>query len=174
MPEERLEEIRAARLARRDLLIGTGNNPYPAEVRRSHTLAEIADQFEPLLADGTPVTVAGRVAALRRHGGIVFLDLKDSAGKLQLQINRDDIPADAFSRLELLDAGDFIQAAGKPILTQRSVQSVAVHEWHIITKAIRPLPSTWFGLKDHESRFRQREVDFLLNDLLPRLKPGVS
>lgn len=164
MPEDRLEEIRAARHAQRESLIASGKVPYPAEVRRSHTLRQIKDQFDSFLHDGVPLTVVGRVVASRRHGGVAFLDLKDGTDTLQLQLSRDDISADAFNHLENLDTGDFIEAAGKASVTLRGVQSLSVLEWHIISKSIRPLPSTWYGLKDHESRFRQREVDFLLND----------
>lgn len=164
MAEERLEEIRDARLQRREALLAAGKAPYPAEVRRTHTIQDLLKQFETLLADASPLTVVGRVAAIRRHGGVAFIDLQDGTGKLQLQVNKADIDADHFTQLEQLDTGDFIEAAGKATLTQRGVQSLAITEWHIITKSIRPLPTAWFGLKDHEQRFRQREIDFLLNE----------
>lgn len=163
MAEERLEEIRAARLQRREDLLSQGAVPYPAEVRRSHSVAEVILQFETLQRDSAPITIVGRVVALRRHGGVVFIDVRDATGKLQLQQSR-ATAGDAFDRLDALDTGDFIEAAGKATVTARGVQTLDVAEWHIITKSIRPLPSTWFGLKDHESRFRQREVDFLLNE----------
>lgn len=163
MAEERLEEIRAARLQRREDMISQGGVPYPAEVRRSHTLAEVTAQFQSLQSDQVPVTLVGRVMSIRRHGGVVFVDLRDGTGKLQLQINK-EVAGDAFARLDSLDTGDFIEAAGKVTLTSRGTQALAVTAWHIITKSIRPLPSTWFGLKDHEQRFRQREVDLFLNE----------
>ncbi len=163
MAEERLEEIRAARLQRREDLIAQGNIPYPAEVRRSHTLVEIGEQFKHLQLERTPITVVGRVASVRRHGGVAFIDVSDATGKLQLQLSKETTASDAFERLTAMDAGDFIEAAGKLMLTKRGVQTLAVDTWHTLAKSIRPLPGVWFGLKDHEARFRQREIDFLLN-----------
>lgn len=164
MAEERLEEIRAARLARRESLLAQGSVPYPAEVRRSHTLQEILNQFQSLLEEQLPVTVVGRVMSIRRHGGVVFIDLQDGTGKLQLQVNKNESAGTPFENLEILDTGDFIEAAGKVLTTQRGVQSLGTTEWHIIAKGIRPIPASWFGLKDHENRIRQRELDMLLNE----------
>lgn len=164
MAEERLEEIRAARMAQRARLLAAGQTPYPAEVRRTHTVHELHDQFAALVEEKKPLTVAGRVMSVRHHGGVTFLDMRDESGQLQLQVSRDGIPADIYARIKEFDTGDFIEAAGHLTLTQRGVKTLLVTEAHILSKSIRPLPSTWFGLKDTELRFRQREVDFLLND----------
>src|SRR5688500_18249467 len=110
MADERLEEIRAARLAKRDALIAQGKNPYPAEARRSHTLHELSEQFNQLSSQEQVVTVAGRVFSIRRHGSIVFLDLRDQTATLQLQLSKDSLPDDFFVLLDLLDVGDFIEA----------------------------------------------------------------
>lgn len=166
MAEERLEEIRQARLKKRTQLIATGQFPYPAEVRRTHTLAEIQKEFDHLLTDHAPVMVIGRVIALREHGGVIFIDIRDASDVLQLQLTRSVAPTTIFERAELLDIGDFLQAAGKLTRTQRGTQTLEIHEFHIISKSIRSLPSTRFGLKDHEARYRQREVDLLLNPSL--------
>lgn len=163
MAEQRLEEIRAARLARREQLIAAGMAPYPAEARRTHTAADLREQFEQLQRDSVPVIAVGRVTGIRRHGGVTFIDLTDGTGSFQLQVSRARVPEDQFARLDLLDTGDFIQAAGEVITTERGVPTLDVTSWHVISKSIRPLPAHWFGLKDHESRFRQREVDLLLN-----------
>lgn len=164
MAEERLEEIRQARLLKRQAVLDAGREPYPAEARRTHTAAELLDQFEALKDDKAPVVLAGRLKALRRHGGVVFLDLLDISGSAQLQISKDDVAAEIFERLEWFDVGDFIQAAGTPIVTKRGVPALRVDELHLLAKSIRPLPSSWHGLKDKETRYRQREVDFLLNE----------
>ena len=163
MAEERLEEIRQARLAKRQAVLDAGRSPYPAEAVRSHTMGEVAADFDSLAEQQETVTVNGRLTALRSHGGVVFADLADSSGSLQLQINKDDVPQEIFDRLELLDIGDFIQAAGKLITTSRGAQTLLVAEWHMLAKGIRPLPTAQFGLKDHEKRFRNRELDLLLN-----------
>lgn len=163
MAEERLEEIREARLKKRQALLDAGMPPYPSEVRRTHTLAEVHAKFEELAKDGTGILVLGRVMSIRQHGGVAFLDLVDGSGKLQLQISKDELGKEVFGRLELLDAGDWIEATGKAGKTKRGVESLLVQAWHIVSKAIRPLPTQWYGLKDHETRYREREVDLLLN-----------
>lgn len=164
MAEERLQEIRNARLAKRERLMASGGVPYPAEARRTHTLGEISKNFADLQKTGAVLVAVGRVMAVRAHGGVVFLDVRDESGKLQFQISKDGATEDIFARLQDLDSGDFIEAAGGAILTGRGVETLAVKEFHIISKAIRPVPSQWFGLKDHETRFRQREVDLILHE----------
>ena len=164
MAEERLEEIKEARLAKRQAALDDGRNPYPSEATRTHTIQEAIDSFEEFEKSKRAVTLTGRVRAIRSHGGVVFMDIQDATGTLQLQLTKDDVPADIFDRLALLDVGDFIQTAGLLGTTTRGVQTLHVSEWHLLTKAIHPLPSAWHGLKDHEARFRQRELDILLNE----------
>lgn len=164
MAEERLEEIRHARLKKRAALLAAGQAPYPAEARRTHTLAEVNREFEALLKDEAPVVLAGRVIAKRVHGGVAFADLKDSEAVFQVQFSKDTLAVELFERLELLDSGDWIEAEGKVTKTPRGIKTLAASAWHMLSKSIRPLPDTWFGLKDHETRWRQREVDFWLND----------
>lgn len=164
MAEDRLEEIRSQRLLKRQALIDANLAPYPSEVRRTHTLGVIQETFSSIVDDQTPIVVLGRLVSLRRHGGLVFADIADESGKLQLQFTRDDMEESMFARLQSCDAGDFVQATGEAIVTQRGVNTLKVSEFHVVSKAIRPLPDTWYGLKDHELRYRQREVDLAIND----------
>ena len=164
MAEERLQEIRASRLKRREQLLTAGQVPYPSEARRTHTVAEIGADFDALSAAPEPIVVAGRVMNIREHGSVVFWDVRDATGALQIQLSKDEVPPDIFAQSRLLDVGDFIQAGGQLVRTKRGVETLLVAEWHILTKSIHPLPSAWHGLKDHEARFRQREIDLLLND----------
>ncbi|MCH8748745.1 lysine--tRNA ligase [Patescibacteria group bacterium] len=163
MAEERLEEIREARLKKRQALIDAGRIPYPAEARRTHQASDFAENFSTLVEESTPVVLAGRVTAFRPHGGVAFVDLTDASGTTQLQLTKDAVAAEIYKRLELLDIGDFIQAAGEAGLTKSKKQALQVSEWHLLTKSIRPLPTEHYGLKDHETRWRNREVDFLIN-----------
>lgn len=164
MAEERLEEIRAARLAKRQALIEAGVVPYPAEVRRTHTIGEVVATFEELQKEAAALTLLGRVTSVRAHGGVVFMDMADAGGKLQLQLTKDKVAEEIFSRVTSVDAGDFIEASGGLIVTARGVKTLEVKEFHVVSKSIRPLPDSWYGLKDHETRYRQREVDMLLNE----------
>lgn len=163
MAEKRLEEIRRQRLERRQALIAAGNVPYPSEVRRTHTLSQILDSFSELQQGKTPILLLGRITSLRKHGALVFIDLVDQSGALQLQISQDSTDKQVFERLQYLDSGDWIQASGTCITTKRGQQTLKVTEFHIVSKSLRPLPDEWYGLKDHEQRYREREVDLLLN-----------
>jgi len=164
MAEERLQEIKESRLKKRQAFIDDGVDPYPAEARRTHTTAEFLGNFDKLESETTPVILVGRVMALRKHGGVTFVDLADAYGTVQLQITKDKVPKEMFSRLEAVDVGDFMQGAGRAVVTERGVKTVLVEQWHILTKSIRPLPSKWHGLKDAEKRYRRRELDLLLSE----------
>ncbi len=163
MAEKRLEEVRHARLAKRQALIDAGLAPYPSEVRRTHTIRDLTENFDDLSANQTAILTIGRVWSVRKHGGLVFADLVDASGKIQLQISREQIQQPFFDRLQYLDNGDWVEVAGSMITTQRGVKSINVSAWHIVSKSIRALPDSWYGLKDHETRYRQREVDLLIN-----------
>lgn len=166
MANERLEEIRQARLQKRAALLAAGQVPYPAEARRTHTLAQVNQEFEELQREQTPLVLVGRVTAARAHGGVMFVDLKDSQAVLQVQFAKDVLAGEFWQQLEQLDTGDWIEAEGKAIKTQRGAKTLAVTGWRWLAKSIRPLPENWFGLKDMETRFRQREVDLWLNNEL--------
>ena len=165
MAQERLEEIRAARLARRQALLDAGSVPYPAEAKRSHTLAEFLEHFAQLTEEAIPITLAGRVVAIRRHGALTFADIADASAQVQLSISATEVPAEILARLKDLDSGDFIQAAGQAGMSRRGSKVLVVKEFHWLAKSLRPLPQTWFGLKDQEKRLREREVDLLLNPM---------
>ncbi len=162
MAEERLEEIRALRLKKRSELIAAGKAPYPAEVRRSITLSELSDDFENKVQDESAVIVLGRISAIRTHGSIAFVDIVDDGGKMQLQFT-EELLGDRFAELSEFDSGDFIEAIGVPVFSKRGEKTIMVTECSMASKAIRPIPSTWFGLKDIELKSRQRELDLLTN-----------
>ncbi len=163
MAKERLAEIRAVRLQKRATLLETGKVPYPAEIRRTHTTAEFTEQFEGLQDDTALATLVGRLTALRLHGAIAFADLTDASGTIQLQFDQNTLAPELMEQLALVDVGDFLQVTGQAMITKRGTRSLQAQEWHIVSKSIRPLPDSWYGLKDHETRYRQREVDLLLN-----------
>jgi len=111
-----------------------------------------------------PVAVAGRVMVKRLHGGSAFADLQDGAGRLQLFASREILGADRFDAFADLDPGDIVGARGPMFYTRRGEPSVEVHEFELLTKAMRPLPDKWHGLKDVEIRYRQRYVDLIANE----------
>ena len=110
-----------------------------------------------------PVAVAGRVMVKRLHGGSAFADLQDGAGRVQLFASREIVGPERFDAFSDLDPGDIVGARGPMFYTRRGEPSVEVHEFELLTKAMRPLPDKWHGLKDVEIRYRQRYVDLIAN-----------
>lgn len=159
----RLEEMQQARLTKLQALRSAGIDPYAANTARTHTAKQA------LVRDGLQVVVVGRILAMRGHGKLQFIDLKDSTGKIQLVFQVDQLKEIAFKHLSLLDTGDYIQITGTTFTTKSGQRSVKVSDYQFLTKSLRPLPTTWFGFKDVEDRYRQRYVDLLLNDEVKQL-----
>src|SRR5438034_791227 len=117
-----------------------------------------ADRVEPGEEAGEPRRVAGRVMARRDMGKLVFLDLVDRSGKIQLLVAEDRAgPVD-------LDLGDIVGATGIPAKTRRGEASLAVTELELLAKIRRPLPDTFHGVTETETRYRQRYLDLLMSE----------
>lgn len=108
------------------------------------------------------VLVAGRLMSLRGHGKIMFADLHDQSGKIQLFFQQKTL-ADKMSETKLLDLGDIVSVSGTVFKTQAGEVTINVEKFQILAKNIRPLPEKWHGLKDQENRYRQRYVDLIVN-----------
>ncbi|MDQ6719535.1 MAG: lysine--tRNA ligase [Candidatus Dormibacteraeota bacterium] len=148
---KKLERLRAA-----------GIDPYSRGFKPTQTTAEA----RALLADGDrtdPVALAGRMMVKRLHGGSAFADLQDGAGRIQLFASREILGAEAFDLFADLDPGDVIGVKGPMFRTRRGEPTVEVHSAQLLTKALRPLPEKWHGLKDIEIRYRRRYVDLIAN-----------
>ena len=157
LPEEmrdrrkKLERLRAA-----------GIDPYSRGFKPSHSTVEA----RALLGEGDrtePVAVAGRIMVKRLHGGSAFADLQDGAGRIQLFASRDILGEQAFELFSDLDPGDIAGVKGPMFRTRRGEPTVEMHSFQLLTKALRPLPEKWHGLKDIEIRYRQRYVDLIAN-----------
>lgn len=160
MAEERTagEELRAraAKLARwraRDV------DPYGGRYERTHSLAQVRAGAAEL--EGQAVAVAGRLVAVRRHGSMVFADLLDGSGRLQVCARRDTLPR--FDWFLDLDLGDIIGVRGPVFRTRRGEITVEVRSFTLLSKALRPLPEKWHGLRDVDLRYRQRYLDLIAN-----------
>jgi lysyl-tRNA synthetase, class II len=117
-----------------------------------------ADQVEPGGEAGEPRRVAGRVMARRDMGKLVFVDLADRSGKIQLLVAEDRAgPVD-------LDLGDIVGVTGIPAKTKRGEPSLAVTELELLAKIRRPLPDTYHGVTETETRYRQRYLDLLMSE----------
>ena len=158
-----------ARMDKLERLRERGIDPYPARFKpTSNSLAARAtlDVVESEQGEGAKSEVlilAGRMMARRGMGKAAFIDLKDSAGTIQLHL-RHDVLGDQYELLEDLDLGDIIGAEGPVFRTRRGEPSIEVQSLTVLTKSIRPLPDKWAGLTDIEKRFRQRYLDLISND----------
>jgi lysyl-tRNA synthetase, class II len=162
-----LIEIRNGRVAKAASLRQLGQNPYPSRSKRTHYTKTILNEFES--HDGKMVTVAGRLMSWRKQGALAFAHIQDQTGKLQLFLRRNLVQPTpenggglAFNDTNLLDIGDIVEATGKVMRTERGEISVMVEGLRLLTKAIRPLPDQWSGLKDREQILRKRYLDAIL------------
>lgn len=134
-----------------------GWNPYAASYEKKHMISEARE------SEGKTVKTAGRLYSLREHGNIAFADLKDETGRIQIFFQK-KLLGDLYKQIKLLDIGDFIGVEGEVVKTVAGEISIAPTSYTVLTKSMTPLPSEWFGVKDIETRFRQRYLDLLLND----------
>ncbi len=164
---DRLEELEQQRLAKIQALRAAGVDPYPVRFDRTHTAREIHERFgdiAPEAETGESARVAGRLMLKRPMGKLAFATLRDATGDIQLFIETERLPAEARETFDGLDLGDWVGARGEIVKTKRGELSVRPDEVVLLSKAIRPLPEKWHGLKDVELRYRQRYLDLLVND----------
>lgn len=153
----RLSGIREQRIEKIKQLKELEVDPYIGKTERTDVIAEAREK------EGEKVKVVGRVMAIRGHGGLIFMDLRDESGQMQLVIKKDNVSEREWMIQELVDIGDFVQAGGGVFKTKAGEISVEVKVFGLLSKAVRPLPSSWHGFKDVEERYRQRYVDLILN-----------
>ncbi|MGI5841276.1 MAG: lysine--tRNA ligase [Patescibacteria group bacterium] len=109
------------------------------------------------------VTVAGRLMSLRGHGKILFSDIMDMTGRIQLFFQEKVLGKELMKETKLFDVGDIVTVTGKVFTTKAGEITIDVVSFQILSKNIRPLPEKWHGLKDVEERYRQRYVDLIVN-----------
>ncbi|MBC8464865.1 MAG: lysine--tRNA ligase [Parcubacteria group bacterium] len=157
-----LEELRAERVKKLNILKEKGVNAYPVSSGRNTTCAQARDDFD-ALSDERVVTLAGRVMALRGQGKLLFLDIFDGTANFQI-VCKSDTLEDFDTLAETLDRGDICAFSGTLFETQRGEKSVEAKSWRMLAKALLPLPDKWHGLKDTEERFRKRYLDTLSSE----------
>ncbi len=159
-----LEEIRSERLRKLALLRERGLDPYPAKTGRDFSVAEALEEFSTLADSGRTLTLAGRVLALRGQGALIFLNISDGTGTIQILLKADTVGEAVMTLFtETVDIGDFIEITGTLFTTKRGEKTLDGQSWVMLTKSLRPLPEKWHGLQDEEERFRRRYLDILTN-----------
>ncbi len=161
-----LEAERAKRFAKVDAQRATGTD-LPYRFDRTHTLAEVREAHGGLEAGAETderVTVAGRLMLQRHQGKLIFGQLRDRSGELQLFVSRAVVGDEAFERFGDLDLGDWLGVEGTVMVTRKGELSVKVSGFTLLAKAVRPLPDKWHGLTDVDTRYRQRYADLIVNE----------
>ncbi len=156
---------RESRLAKLKTLQEKGYNPYPYKFEPNAYAADLQEKYKDLETGADTedrVTIAGRAMAVRNSG--MFIDLKDKSGKIQVFCHKNHLPEEDLERLKCLDVGDIVGVTGYIRRTPRGELSVAAEKFDIIAKSLQPLPEKFHGLTDVEARYRQRYVDFIMND----------
>ena len=160
--EERLHEQVKVRRDKLAALCEAGKNPYEITKYDWDTKnQEIRDNFEEL--EGKTVRIAGRMMSRRVMGKASFMDLLDSTGRLQVYVRRDDVGEEDYTDFKKWDIGDILGVEGTVFRTQKG--EISVHTTHIklLSKSLLPLPEKFHGLRDTDTRYRQRYVDLIVN-----------
>ncbi len=165
-----LDELRTTRLAKLELLKKAGMEAYPAKVPRDFCLKDARANFAEYEKSAKPVSVSGRIMAIRGAGGISFLVLDDGlsaqAGRSTFQavIKKDTLSPELFELFgATVDIGDIVSVTGTFFVTQRGEQSILVTSWTMASKSLLPLPEKWHGITDPDEKFRKRYLDFIMN-----------
>jgi len=160
MSEEELIALRKQKLQR---LRDVGIDPYPARFGRTHSAQEAVEELGDAADSSDPVSVAGRVTALRQMGKASFLDVRDGSGRVQVYLKQETLGVEQYALLKEIDLGDFLGVEGAMFRTKTGEPTVEAQSLTVLAKALRPPPEKWHGLSDVEIRYRQRYLDLMSN-----------
>ena len=159
-----LLQIRRDKLAE---LQNSGNDPFEiTKYNVTHHSVEIKDNFEAL--EERPVSVAGRIMSKRGMGKVVFADLQDGEGRIQLFVKIDEVGEEVLAAFKKYDIGDIVGVDGVVFRTKMGEISIRAKSITLLSKSLRPLPEKFHGLTDLETRYRQRYVDLMVNPEVKR------
>jgi lysyl-tRNA synthetase class 2 len=157
-----LQEQMRIRMGKLEELTGENLDPFKeVSFPVTHLSEEILNHFDEM--EGKPVSVAGRLLSRRGMGKVSFCDLHDRKGRIQVFTKIDEIGPEAYVHWQKLDIGDIVGIHGEVFRTKMGEISIRTKEYKLLSKALRPLPDKFHGLRDTEMRYRQRYVDLIMN-----------
>ncbi|MDI6785849.1 MAG: lysine--tRNA ligase [bacterium] len=159
------DEIIRSRYGKLEKLLNEGIDPFGSKYEITSNSKEIKDNFK----EERRVRIAGRIISLRQHGKACFANIKDSKGEIQVYAKYDALGEKYFSIFTMLDIGDFIGISGLVFKTRKGEITVSVDEFTFLTKSLHPLPEKYHGLRDVETRYRQRYTDLIVNNEVTNL-----
>jgi lysyl-tRNA synthetase class 2 len=164
-----INELKQARLDKLNKIREASVDPYPAKCGKTHAIKQTLDNFDNFSKSEKEIVLAGRIMAIRGHGGSTFVNIEDGSGKMQVYFKKDELKEKKYQFLENFDLGDFIQAKGSLFITKKGEKTLLVQNYKILTKSLSPLPEKRHGLKDEEERLRKRYLDILFDSELKKV-----
>lgn len=141
-----------------------GFQVYPSKTKRTHKIAEALGGFSKLSKLEKEVVLVGRIKSQRGHGGIIFCNIEDGTGRIQVFFKKDRMGEKRYKFfIDNFDIGDFIEARGILFETKTKEKTIKVSDFKMLAKSLLPLPEKWHGLTDIEDRFRKRYLDLVFN-----------
>ena len=166
------DDLRQHRLQKLERIRARGDEPFKTKFERSHTIdavraawAELEGSVgeEQVATTSLQAALAGRMMSFRKQGKISFANLRDQSGTVQIFFSQKDLGEELYETLKDLDLGDFLGVHGKVKRSQRGEITIFAERYEILSKSMHPLPEKWHGLKDVETRYRQRYLDLVAN-----------
>lgn len=181
--EEEVHELKRIRMEKLEKLKAEGKNPFEitsfdyniknAEIRKQYSeleaklTAQYGDDAEALKAaldeNRINVKIAGRIMTWRNMGKANFIDVRDSTDRMQVYVRMNDIGEEQFKEFKTWDMGDIVGVEGFVFKTRTGEITVHAQKITLLSKSLLPLPEKWHGLKDQDTRYRQRYVDLIVN-----------
>ncbi|MEK5322764.1 lysine--tRNA ligase [Aeribacillus sp. FSL M8-0254] len=166
--QEELNDQLQVRREKLHALKDKGIDPFGKKFERSHQAIELKEQYgeftkEELEEKNIFVSIAGRIMTKRGKGKAGFAHIQDLSGQIQIYVRKDSVGEDQYEIFDMADLGDLVGVKGTVFKTKVGELSVKATEFVLLTKALRPLPDKYHGLKDIEQRYRQRYLDLIMN-----------
>jgi lysyl-tRNA synthetase, class II len=162
-------DILEARRTKLEKIREMGINPFPYKFEKDTDSSYVFENFDELESSAKELSLAGRLMTVRIMGKASFCHIQDQKGKIQLYIRKDDVGEEQYQLFKLFDIGDIIGVSGSAFRTKKGEISIKVTKLCMLSKSLRPLPEKWHGLKDVETRFRQRYLDLIANQEIKEL-----
>lgn len=162
-----LNEVIKNRVSKACDILDAGVPLFPNDFRKEHAVSWVLEKFGGMQDDALEkqqdvFALAGRIVSLRSFGKVAFFHLMDQSGRIQCYASREHLDEDVYKIVKKLDVGDIIGVSGHLFRTKTGELTIACRSLKLITRSMRPLPEKYHGLKDMETRYRQRYVDLIV------------
>ncbi len=162
-----LNEVIKNRVNKACDLLDAGCPLFPNDFRKEHSISWVIEGYggmdeEELKKCGDVFAIAGRIVSLRSFGKVAFFHIMDQSGRIQCYASRENMDADVYNVVKKLDVGDIVGISGHLFRTKTGELTISCRTLRLLSRSMRPLPEKYHGLKDMETRYRQRYVDLIV------------